>query len=439
MLTPNKQLFPITVTELNHDGKGVGRINDKVTFIDNALPGEEVLFYYTKKRSKFDCGIAVEILTAAKTRIDPICKHFTTCGGCCLQHLEPSEQLIFKAKKITDLLKHVGELTIENFDSILIGPTTGYRYKARLAVKYLAKKDRLLIGFHEKSSSLIADLTSCPMLHPAIGTILNESRELISSFSNFNFIPQLEIACSDRAQAIVIRHLKPFNQNDLELINHFAAQHQLQFYSQPSGINSINLITPNHSTPLSYLVDKDQLEIFFAPTDFTQINHQINKQLIERALKYLELNENDSVIDLYCGIGNFTLPIATKCKTVIGLEASIPAVIQAKSNAYHNGLNNIQFLVADLSSTPLSNDLPKMNKHHKILLDPPRSGAKEICSYLSELDCKKIIYVSCNPATFARDAKIITSKQRYRLSKISLADMYPHTSHLELIACFDCY
>ncbi|MBU0744871.1 MAG: 23S rRNA (uracil(1939)-C(5))-methyltransferase RlmD [Gammaproteobacteria bacterium] len=421
------------IDSMSHEGRGIAHINNKTTFIENALTSEEVNFIYNKQHSKFNTGIAVEILKASSDRVPPICKHFNICGGCTLQHLDHQKQIRFKTSVIQEQLKHIGGIETKNILSPILGPESGYRGKARLSVKYVHKKQKVLVGFHEKNGSYVAEIDGCPILHPSVGERINLLKYMISKLSIYQYIPQIEVACGSEVNALVLRNLQNFSDDDIKIINDFSKEHQLQIYSQSGGMETITPITSDPK-PLNYKLPKYDLTINFEPGDFTQINHAINLQLVDLVVSLLEIKPEDKVLDLFCGIGNFTLPIATKCSSIVGIEGNKNAVLRAKQNAIFNNINNAEFYTADLtkelSGTPWSEQ-----QYEKVLLDPPRTGAQELCAHIKKFGAKKIVYVSCNPATFARDAKIIT-EQGYKLENITMADMYPHTSHMETIAIF---
>jgi 23S rRNA (uracil1939-C5)-methyltransferase len=430
---------PITtaiIESLSHEGRGIAHVNNKITFIENALPGEEVKFIYTKRHSRFDTGTAVEILKPSSKRTTPYCKHYDICGGCVLQHLNHQHQLLFKTKILQEQLKHIAGLDVTNFLPPIIGPNVSYRGKARLAVKYVQKKGKVLVGFHEKNSSHVVATEECEILNPRVGKKIHLLSKLITELSIYQHIPQIEIACGNEVTALVLRNLQKFSDTDIELINKFAKEHQFQIYTQSGGIDSVTLINPEpQEKEIYYNLPNHNIKIFFAPNDFTQINYKINIQLVDYVLKLLEIEPIDKVLDFFCGIGNFTLPIATKCEKVIGIEGNKSAVIRAEQNAEYNKIKNAKFYVADLAKE-LSQATWDGQQYDKILLDPPRTGAEELCRQIKKFGAKKIVYVSCNPATFARDAKIIV-EHGYELQNITLADMYPHTSHAEVIGSFN--
>lgn len=440
-MIPNKKDKPTyhaTINNLSHDGRGIAHINDKITFIENALPQEEVNFVYHKQYAKFNTAKAVEILKPSPDRVIPKCKHYNICGGCVLQHLDPNTQVAFKSAVIKEQLKHIGGIAIPEFLAPITSSAFGYRNKARLSVKYVRQKQKVLVGFHEKSEkngSYVAEIDSCPILHPSVGEKIDQLSKLIVNLSIFQYIPQIEIGVGDKISALVLRNLQPFTDKDINIITGFAKEHDFQIYSQSGGIDSVKPITPHNLNDLSYKLPNQNLEIIFTPTDFTQINPKVNTQLVDRVLELLDLKPNDQILDLFCGIGNFTLPIARKCGRVFGIEGSKSAIMRAKYNAVHNNITNADFYVADLTQKMFELAWAS-KKYTKILLDPPRTGAQEICSRIKDFGAQKIVYVSCSGATFARDAKIL-GENGYTLKNITIADMYPHTSHVESVGLFE--
>lgn len=433
--TTNLKLHDAQIDSLSHDGRGIAHINNKIVFLENALPNEEVRFIYTKQHRKFSEGQAIEILKSSPNRVAPSCNHYEICGGCTLQHLSHQQQLLFKTKVLQEQLKHLAGIEIKNLLSPIIGPTLGYRNKARLSVKQLQKNQQTLVGFHEKNGRYVTATKECVILHPTVGKKMALLRELIGKLSIAHKIPQIEVACGDKIIVLVLRHLEKFSAKDLALITEFSNLHQIQFYSQSGGIETITPMTFHETdAQLSYQLPDHQLEIKFSPTAFTQINNYVNPKMVNLALELLAIKPNDQVLDLFCGIGNFTLPIAKRCLKATGVENNNNAIIQAKKNSVYNQIENIEFYSADLTQK-FSTATWCRQQYDKILLDPPRTGAQEVCLELKKFGAKRIVYVSCNPATFARDAKLIV-EHGYELQNITLVDMYPHTSHMETVATF---
>ena len=420
------------VESLSHDGRGIAHVNGKTIFLENALPTEEVSFVYTRQHKSFAEAKATAILKAAADRVIPYCPHFNICGGCKLQHLNHDKQILYKTKTLQEQMLHFGKQDINTLAPPIIGPIWGYRSRARLAVKYVAKKQQVLVGFHEKNGRYITVTTCCPILQPTVGTNITTLSELITQLSIYNQIPQIEIACGDKITALVFRHLQPFSAKDSELLQSFSSEHGYQIYLQPGNLTTIHPLVTN-STPISLSYQLTQnITIFFAPTNFTQINYNINQQLVNCICELLAIKSTDKILDLFCGIGNFTLPLAASGATVIGIESNKSSIRQAQHNAKYNNIN-AEFHYADLTQ-----ELPKaswMQQYDKILLDPPRTGAKEICEQIKIFKAKHIIYVSCNPTTLARDSKELTNNG-YNLHSIRLVDMFPHTNHMEIVAEF---
>lgn len=429
-----------TITALSHDGRGIAHIDGKTTFIFGALPGETVSFVYTNKRSQFDEGKVIHVLTPTSLRNqDALCPVFGICGGCSLQHLQHDAQLKAKQATVLELLQHQAQLIPEKILPPLQSHPWQYRQKARLGVKFVAKKNKMIIGFRERAGRLITDVPYCDVLHPNVGQRIRSLADLIYNLNARDAIPQLEVAIGDNATAIIIRHLTPLNEHDCTLLKSYAAQQQLRFYLQPKGLDSITLFYPENTDPLlCYTLPEYALTLQFAPQQFTQVNANINQQMIHRAINLLELQPNDHVLDLFCGIGNFSLPIAKFAAHVVGVEGDASAILQAKNNAKFNHIDNTDFFCADLFQNAYTYPWAQAN-YSKILLDPPRAGAKEMITWLgqhaSRINPNIIVYVSCNPATFARDAALLKA-QGYRLSALGVMDMFPHTQHIELIAQF---
>lgn len=424
----------IIINSLTHDGRGIGEINGKKVFLENALPGEEVVFDITKHHSSFDEGKVLEIIKPSEVRQVPKCPHFDICGGCSLQHMSSLAQIAFKQDVLLEQLAHFAGVIPKEVISPIIGPIWSYRNKARLSTKFVSKKNKVLVGFHEKQGRFIADLQSCAILHPAIGEKLVELAQLISSLSIYQFIPQVEIAIGDNFKALIFRILKDANSEDIEKLLKFGKEFGFVIYLQPNGNNSIFAITEIPDDLLSYTLTDLDIKLFFQPTDFTQVNQEINKQMVARVLELLGPKPDEQILDLFCGLGNFTLPIAKYCGKIVGVEGDSQMVMRAKTNAHYNKIINAEFYKADLTKD-LASEPWARQKFNKILLDPPRTGAFEVVANIEKFQAKKIVYVSCNPATLARDAKEL-SRQGYELIKVGVMDMFPHTKHVEAIAVF---
>ncbi|MCW9013974.1 MAG: 23S rRNA (uracil(1939)-C(5))-methyltransferase RlmD [Gammaproteobacteria bacterium] len=424
------------IEALTPEGRGLAHVDGKAVFIDYALPGERVLFKYTRSSSKFDEGSAVEILASSVDRVAPPCEHFGVCGGCSLQHMNAAAQITAKQDALLNQLRHFGQTEPDTILEPLSGSTIAYRHKARLGVKFVVKKDKVLVGFREKSKPYIAELKSCKVLHESVGERIEQLGELIKGMEARQTIPQIEVAVSEDKTTLVFRHLKPLSASDKAALIAFAKAEDLQIFVQPGGMDTVAPLWPEHPAPLFYELKKYGLRIEFQPADFTQINPEINARMIDQALAFLQLNETDTVLDLFCGLGNFTLPMATQAKQVVGVEGSEVMVVKARENAASNEITNVEFHAADLSADLAGYPWLKQT-YDKILLDPPRSGAMEMLKHLGKLNAKRIVYVSCHPATLARDANVLVHEFGYKLIAAGVMDMFPHTAHVESMAVFE--
>ncbi len=431
----------VTIESVSHDGKGVCHIDDTTVFIDGALEGEELTFIYTNKRKNVAEGKVHEILKPSPLRVEPECPHFSICGGCSLQHLAADQQIILKQRVMLENLKRIGKAEPQSILEPLSGPHWGYRRKARLGVRFVVKKDKMLVGFREKHSNFLAELETCKVLHPDVGLHLRDLSDLILSLSIYNQIPQIEVAYGDDQGAFIIRHLEAFNDEDLIKISAYAEKMALHIYLQPKGPDSITRLYPPEDDaedtfkPLSYSLPAYDIVNEFRPTDFTQVNMEINRKMIDLALSLLSPKAEDKVLDLFCGLGNFTLPLARQVTHVTGVEGSSELVVRAKENALKNGITNTDYHAADLFKD-FSGMKWAQQKYDCILLDPARSGAKEIIEYLPKFGAHTVVYVSCNPSTLARDTEIMVHNNGYTLVKAGVMDMFPHTAHVESIALF---
>lgn len=425
-----------TIESLTPEGRGLAHVNGKVCFIDFALPGEQVMFQYSKISSKYDEGRAVEVIDASPDRVEPMCPHFGICGGCSLQHMEQGAQIRVKQQALQGHFEHLAQTQPDTWLEPITGPVIGYRHKARLGVKYVARKGKVLVGFREKANAYLADLSCCKVLHPSVGNRLLSLGELIMGLEARQSIPQIEVAVTDDSTTLVFRHLEPLSDGDRQQLIAYAQAEQLYIMLQPAGPASIAPLWPEQPGSLNYLLSNQNITIEFQPSDFTQVNPEINQKMLDRALAFLDLNENDKVLDLFCGLGNFTLPIAQQVASVTGVEGVESMVVKARHNADLNGIDNCTFYAADLSADLTG--MPWLNQSYdRILLDPPRSGAMEMLKYLGKLDAYRIVYVSCHPATLARDAQVLVHEFGYSLKAAGVMDMFPHTAHVESIAVFE--
>ena len=423
------------IEKLSHDGRGIARIEGKTTFIDGALPEESVVFEYTKRKSDFDEGRVLSVLSPSAQRVEPLCPHYNLCGGCSLQHLEAEAQIKAKQGLLLEILARVGHCQPEEIIPLISDNPWHYRNKARLSVRYVEKKSSILIGFRERfNPRYITDIHRCLVLHPKVDAVIDTLRDLVNSFENKQSIAQIELAAGDEALALIFRNLSPLSaQNQAQLIE-FGMNYHFRIYLQPAGPDSIYMLHPSQGSPyLTYSLPEFSLRFDFHPADFTQVNAAINRKMVSQAIDLLALNAEDKVLDLFCGLGNFSLALARSAKQVIGIEGSAQMIERAKHNARNNDLTNVEFASADLENWSLAN--PLLEGVNKLLLDPPRSGALAIVKQISSLNISHIVYVSCNPLTLARDAEVLIS-QGYRMQAAGVMDMFPHTTHVESMALF---
>ncbi len=429
----------ITIDSLSHEGRGVGRIDGKTVFVDGALPGEKVQMQYTFQRGKFDEGRTLSVENPHPDRVTPDCEHFGVCGGCSMQHLSHDAQIAHKQLILKEQFEHFANAQPEQWLEPLQADLLGYRRKARLGVRYVVKRERTLIGFREKYSNFLADINHCHVLVKEVADLLQPMSRLIDSLDTRMHIPQIEVACGDDVVCLIVRHLQPLPEKDQQAWVEFAEQHQLLLYLQPKGPKTVHRVWPpaGESVPvkLSYRLAEYDLEMLVEPLDFTQVNASINQKMIPLALELLDIQPQDQLLDLFCGLGNFTLPMATKASHVVGVEGVDEMVERGRQNARHNNLTNVEFYQADLAGD-LSGKAWLDKSYNKVLIDPARSGALEVIPNIVKLDPKRIVYVSCNPATLARDTGELV-KAGYKLSKAGVMDMFPHTTHVESIAVFD--
>ena len=427
-----------TIERLSHDGRGVARIDGKTTFITGALPGEVVSFRTTRTHKRFDEALCEEVLQPSPARSTPPCPHFLTCGGCTLQHMVLEEQIKLKEAILLEQLQHVGGITpLTVLPPLSTDIALGYRRKARLTVRYVKKKQKVLVGFRELDNPrFVASITQCIVLAPEIGKNIEPLRQLIENLEVAPYIPQLEIAVGEGQVAIVFRNKVPLPDQDLQKLRDFGALHKFDIYLQPGGIDKIEALEKEKPIrPLSYTLPTMGLRFDFYPTDFIQVHATGNEQLITHALTLLTIARDERVLDLFCGIGNFSLPIAQHAAQVVGIEGAAAMIQTARANALQNHIHSVDFYEADLTQS--LEDYPwAAGSYDKIILDPPRSGALSLMTELPRLGASKILYISCNPATLARDAKELISTQHYILDTTGVVDLFPHTSHSEAYALF---
>jgi 23S rRNA (uracil1939-C5)-methyltransferase len=424
----------VTIDDLSHDGRGVAHIDGKTVFIEGALKGEEVSFLYVEKKRSYDVGVAQEIHRAAPERVKPKCAVFGICGGCALQHMDPAAQILAKQEVLLENFERIGKVKPLEVLPTLTGAHWGYRRKARMGVRYVDKKERTLIGFREKRKPYIVDMQRCEVLHPSVGEHLEELQDLVASLEGRKEIAQIEVAVDDTQTALVFRNMNPLSQDDSDKLIAFAKQHDLHFFLQSGGPDTVTPLWPEQ-TQLSYALPEFEVHFNFTPNGFTQVNTDINRKMVPYAIDLLDVQTDERVLDLFCGVGNFTLPLARRAGEVIGVEGLELLVQRAKENAELNTIENVAFHVADLAKEV--EQLPWWSQgFDKVLLDPARDGAMEAIPHIAKLKVKRIVYVSCNPATLARDAGLLVNDHGYTLAKAGVMDMFPHTAHVESIALF---
>jgi 23S rRNA (uracil1939-C5)-methyltransferase len=429
----------VVITALDQEGRGVARLDGKTVFVEGALIGERVSIDIVGRKRNYDLARVSELHVASPARVPPPCAYFGVCGGCSLQHLDPGAQVAVKQRVLEDALWHIGRVRAAELLAPIHGVTWGYRQRARFSVRDVAKKGGILVGFHERRSSYVADMASCLVVPPRISALLPELRVLIARLSIRNRLPQIELAIGedDRGpvDALVLRILAPLGDADRQELSAFAAARGVQLYLQPDGPASVELLD-RPGRRLAYALPDFGVTFEFGPTDFTQVNGGLNRVLVRRALGLLEPGPDESVADFFCGLGNFTLPIARRGATVVGIDGGRAIIERAAANALRNGLERrVRFAVANLFAAT-EESIAGLGRLDKALLDPPREGAIELVKALPEEHLARIVYVSCNPATLARDAAVLVQQRGYTLRAAGVANMFPHTAHVESIALF---
>lgn len=427
----------VTIESLDYEGRGVAHVDGKTIFITGALPFEEVSYSSFRKKPTFENADVQEIRRESFLRTTPACPHFGVCGGCAMQHLEANAQVAAKQRVLEDNLQRLGKVRPEAILPAIYGPAWGYRHRARLSVRRVDKKGGMLVGFHEKRSSFVADMTSCKVLPPEISDLLVPLRHLVFSLSINKDLPQIELAVGSKVTALVLRIMEPLTPDDEERLRLFADQHRVQFWLQTKGPDTVVPFYPLDGPQLSYELPEFNISMPYKPTEFTQVNSAINEVLVQRAMSLLDPQPGEVIADMFCGLGNFTLPIARRGAVVLGVEGSQALVDRARANAIHNGLEQqTRYAVSNLFEVTTAKIL-EWGSFDKMLIDPPRDGALELVTHLPEPGPSRIVYVSCSPATLARDAGILVNTKGYRLISAGVVNMFPHTGHVESIALFE--
>jgi 23S rRNA (uracil1939-C5)-methyltransferase len=423
------------IVDLSHEAKGVARIDGKTVFVADALPGERVVLRRVGRHRNFDEAVLETVLRPSADRVVPACPHYGTCGGCALQHLAPAAQLAFKQAQLMENLARLGGVEPGRVLEPLTGPVWGYRRRARLGVKHVARKGRVLVGFRERSAPFVADLHECRVLAPPADRLIDPLAALVGELSIAARVPQVEVAVAGSDCALVLRVLDPPTAADLDRLRTFEHAEGVRVYLQPGGPATVAPLTPNLE-PLRYELGHFGLAIEFEPTDFIQINATLNEVMVARALEILELEPASHVLDLFCGLGNFSLPLARSAGEVVGVEGDAGLVSRAERNARRQGIANAAFHAEDLAN-PAAWSAWAARRYDRVLLDPPRAGAREVLPFVGGCGAARVVYISCHPGSLARDAGILVRDHGFRLVAAGVMDMFPHTTHVEAMAVFD--
>ncbi|OZI36717.1 23S rRNA (uracil(1939)-C(5))-methyltransferase [Bordetella genomosp. 1] len=431
----------LNIESLDLEARGIARREGKVVFVEGALPGERVTATTVRKKPSYEIARVDEVLRPSSQRVVPRCPHFGVCGGCAMQHLEPSAQVAIKQRALEDTFWHVGKIKPARMLPPLQGPTWGYRYRARLSVRVVPKKGGVLVGFHERKSSYVADMRECHVLPKHVSALLMPLRAMIAQMSRPDRMPQIEVALGDQSTALTLRHLEPLTDNDIAILRRFAAEHDVQWWLQAKGPDTVHPLEPADAERLAYTMPEFGLRMPYRPTDFTQVNHAINRAMVSRALQLLDVQPTDRVADLFCGLGNFTLPLATQGREAVGVEGSKALTDRAYEAAARHGLQDrTSFATLNLFEVDVE-WLRGLGYFDRMLIDPPREGAHAVAQALSllapEERPRRIVYVSCAPATLARDAAIMTHEGGWVMKASGVINMFPHTGHVESIAVFE--
>ena len=427
--------FELDITDLLHDGRGVGRLDGKAVFVTGALPGETVRVKQTGRNRNFDEGETIEVLKASPDRVQPRCPHFGVCAGCVLQHLDQDKQIAAKQHVLEENLARIGHVQPGRMLEPLVDAAWGYRRKGRFSVRFVEKKDRIVIGFRELNPRFVAELNQCHTILPELGMRIPELAALVESLDGKRSIPQIEFIAGDGPVALVFRHLEPLGDADVDRLRDFAKSSGFAVLLQPGGVDSVQPLWPEQLT-LEFPIPAFDLSLAFRPLDFIQVNAGLNQKMIARAMELLDPQPTDRVLDLFCGLGNFTLPLARRAGQVVGVEGDAGLIARARENAVRNGLANVEFHAADLAKDVASEPWMKLG-FDKLLIDPPRAGAAEVLAQLPLKGIRRIVYVSCHPGSLARDAGFLVTERGYRLVAAGAMDMFPQTAHVESIALFE--
>jgi 23S rRNA (uracil1939-C5)-methyltransferase len=424
----------VEIIDLAHDGRGVARVDGKTVFIDDALPGERVEWRRVKRGRNFDEGRLTRVLEPAADRVEPRCAHFGVCGGCVLQHLAPTRQLEFKQRQLVEALTRIGKVTPAETLPPLRSGVWNYRRRARLGARWVPKKERTVLGFRERSTSFVADVKRCEVLLPPVDSMIAPLSLLLTALSVRNRVPQIEVAVADNAVALVVRVLEKLTDADRELLLEFAREHNVQMFVQPGGYDTIAPLTA--VVPLEYRLPQFDVTVRFEPNDFVQVNGELNAQMVARAVELLTPAPGERLLDLFCGLGNFSMPLARSGAHIVGVEGDAGLVARARANAALNGIDNIEFVCGDLAQPSAVDAAWARQPYDKVLLDPPRAGALEVLPIVARCGARVVLYISCHPGSLARDAGILVHEHGFTLRAAGVMDMFPHTAHVESAALF---
>lgn len=429
-----KEPIELSITDLSHDGRGIARHNDKVVFVQNALPGETVMAQLNRRTRHFDEATAQSIENASTDRVEPACEFYDRCNGCTMMHVSDVKQIDFKFNTLKSNFEKMADLQPVRWLPHLSDRHWHYRRRARLSVKWVPGKDKVLVGFREKNGRFVADMDYCLVLEKPLADLIKPLQELVMAMTIKTHIPQVECAMSDQQPALIMRHMRPLPDEDITRLKEFAKAHDIQLFLQSKGPDTVTPIQPDYSA-LSFDLPQHNLRYEFLPNDFIQVNQVMNEKMIDRVLSIMNLNKQSKVLDLFCGLGNFTLPIARHSQEIIGVEGDQQLVERARHNAEINNLSNVSFFTADLTKDHSQSAWFQQDFSH-VLIDPPRSGAWDILPLIASTSAKTLVYVSCHPASLARDSQRLVDDLGFTMQSAGVMDMFPHTSHVESMAVF---
>jgi 23S rRNA (uracil1939-C5)-methyltransferase len=423
------------IVDLSHEGHGVARLDGKAVFVTDALPGERVVLRRVRRHRNFDEAVLESVLVPSPDRVEPPCPHYGTCGGCALQHLGPAAQLAFKQGQLFENLARLGGVEPERALEPLTGPSWGYRRRARLGIKHVPRKGRVVVGFRERAAPYVADLHECRVLAPPLGALIDPLAELVGGLSIAARLPQAEAAVAENGCALVLRVLDPPSEADLGRLREFERTQGVRLYLQPGGPATVAPLTPGRE-PLRYSLPEFGVTLEFEPSDFIQVNAVLNEAMVGRAVALLDPRPGERVLDLFCGLGNFSLPLSRRGSEVVGVEGDAGLVGRAQRNAARQGIGNVTYVTADLAA-PAADAPWAARAYERVLLDPPRAGAREVLPVVAGCGAGRVVYISCHPGSLARDGGILVRDHGFRLVAAGVMDMFPHTAHVEAMAVFE--